>query len=232
MTTTQQIYVPPTLGPLLYTNDSGILQVGAGGVVTVNGGGAAPFDITALLDAGASYANTEMRQVAVTTPAAASAALIVHSVTASAGALTIAAQPDVMRQAFVRIDPGTSAITAGVVTVVYVANDGTTQTDVISLVTAASTVLSTNFSKGVLSVSSATIATNFVGGATPKIQIGTNANLAVPVNQNASNFSLVYEQDDTTVTLGSGAGYGIVTPVNAPNATHSYSFGYTFVAPV
>src|SRR5262245_21798238 len=89
----------------------------------------------------------------VSAPAAATAGRIVASVALTNTSLTIANNPDTMRKCQVRVDPGTVAITAGICTVTYAANDGTAaQVDALSLVTAASTLLTLPFTKGVLTV--------------------------------------------------------------------------------
>ena len=168
------------------------------------------------------------------TPAAASVGGIVNSVALANGALTIAANPDAMRQVFMRVDPGTTAITAGVCTVTYAANDGTlAQVDVLSLATALSTILSTNLSKGVLTVASAAV-TGLVGGTSPKIQLGTNAALAVPLPPGSVDVTILKEITDGTdnsSTLGTLNNAGIWTPHTVPNGTHTFGVNYSTLAP-
>jgi hypothetical protein len=168
------------------------------------------------------------------TPAAASAGGIVNSVALANGALTIAANPDAMRQVFMRVDPGTTAITAGVCTVTYAANDGTAaQVDVLSLATALSTILSTNLSKGALTVASAVVS-GLVGGTSPKIQLGTTAALAVPLPPGSVDVAILKEITDgvdNSATLGTLNNAGIWTPHTAPNATHTFGVNYSTLAP-
>jgi hypothetical protein len=149
------------------------------------------------------------------------------------GALTISANPDAMRQVFMRVDPGSPAITAGVCTVTYAANDGTTaQVDVLSLATAFNTVLSTNLSKGVLTVASAVVS-GLVGGGTPHIQLGTNAALAVPLPPGSVDVTILKEITDgadTSANLGTVNNVGIWTPHTVPNGTHTFGVNYSILA--
>jgi hypothetical protein len=168
------------------------------------------------------------------TPAVAAVGAIVTSVALANGALTIAANPDAMRQVFMRVDPGTTAITAGVCTVTYAANDGTAaQVDVLSLATALSTILSTNLSKGALTVASAAV-TGLVGGTSPKIQFGTTAALAVPLPPGSVDVAILKEITDgadTSATLGTLNNAGIWTPHTVPNGTHTFGVNYSTLAP-
>ena len=170
----------------------------------------------------------------VSAPAAATVGAIVASASLTNTTLTIAGNPDAMRGAQMRVDPGTSAITAGVCTVTYAANDGTAaQVDVLSLVTAASTLLTVPFTKGVLTVASA-IVTGLVGGHTPKIQIDTNATLAVPIPPGAVDVTILKEVTDgadSSANLGTLNNSGLWVPHTAPNATHTYGVAYSVIAP-
>jgi hypothetical protein len=171
---------------------------------------------------------------ATPTPAAPNVAAIVASVALANGALTIAANPDAMRQVFMRVDPGTTGITAGVCTVTYNANDGTAgQVDILQLATPLSTILSTNLTKGALTVASAVVS-GLVGGTTPKIQLGTNANLAVPLPPGSVDVTILKEITDGTdnsATLGTMNNAGIWTPHTVPNATHTFGVNYSTLAP-
>ena len=168
------------------------------------------------------------------TPAVGTVGAIVNSVALANGNLTVAANPDTMRQCRMRVDPGTTAITAGVCTVTYAANDGTAaQVDALSLVAAASTPISVPFTKGVLTVASAVVS-GLVGGASPKIQIDTTAALAVPVPPNAVDVTILKEVTagaDTSANLGTITNAGIWTPHSAPNASATYAVAYSSIAP-
>lgn len=183
------------------------------------------------------------RETVFYTPSFAPAIKTVGAVVASAAlsntTLTIASSgdiPDVMRKVQVRVDPGTSAITAGVCTVTYAANDGTAaQVDALSLVTAASTLLTVPLTKGACVVASAVV-TGLVGGTTPKIQLDTTADLAVPIPPGTVDATIIKEITDSadnsaTATLGTLTTAGIWTPHTAPNGTHTFGIAYATVSP-
>src|SRR5262249_36414245 len=89
----------------------------------------------------------------VSAPAAATAGRTAPQLALTNPPLTTANNPDTMRKCQVRVDPAPVAITAGICTVTYAANDGTAaQVDALSLVTGASTLLTVPFTKGVLTV--------------------------------------------------------------------------------
>jgi hypothetical protein len=163
----------------------------------------------------------------------ATAGYIVASAALANGSLTIAHQPDTIRQVALRVDPGTSAITAGTMTVAYVANDGSNpQTDVLSLVATASTPFTSFLSKGVMTLQTPVIA-GLVGGTSPKIQLDVNAALAVPVPPGSVDVTILKEVLDTAnvATLGTLTNPGIWTPNTAPNSTHTYGVAYTTISP-
>lgn len=187
-------------------------------------------DVSDALRAGWVFIAGVFRLQAVTTPAAAAVGAVVASAALSNGTLTVIAnKPDVMRQVKTRIDPGTSAITAGTVTNTYVANDGSVTVDVIAMAgIAASTPTTFASSKGVLSMTSSVVAA-LAGGTSPKVEISTTATLAVPVDPGTVDFAEVFEATDGTANaVGAVAAGGFITPTTAPNGTHSYSLGYTF----
>ena len=115
----------------------------------------------------------------------------------------------------------------------YAANDGTAaQVDALSLVTAASTVLTTYLTKGASEIASVVV-TNLAGGTSPKIQLDTTAALAIPVPPNAVDVTILKEIDagSDQSTLGTVTNAGIWTPTSAPNATVTYAVAYSSVAP-
>ena len=193
-------------------------------------------DIPFALQAGYVPVYKDSRQSApiVSTPAVATVGAIVASVALTNTSLTIAANPDTMRQVKMRVDPGTTAITAGVCTVTYAANDGTAaQVDVLSLVTPLSTLLTLFLSKGALTVASAVV-TGLVGGTSPKIQLDTTAVLAVPVAPGSVDVTITKEVTDgadNSSTLGTLTNAGIWTPHTAPNGTHTFGIAYQTTAP-
>lgn len=241
MTTTQttRMYAPTGVGGVIQA-PNGTYFVASDGSVTVNAA-----DVRYLTDLGFVFSTTEHRVFTFPgAPVASSATVTVTSTSLTAGSLTIAAQPDVCRQLQVRTDPGTTAITAGSLVMTYTANDGTTQVDTLSLITAASTTATLTTTKGVEVLSSAVIS-GVTGGTTPGIQIGTNNYLGVPVPPRFSNFTVTSEKKITPTagTLGltvpsndtvptalvtTGA---LILPTTAPNGTIGLSFGYNFTFP-
>lgn len=191
-----------------------------------------PNDVISALASGWAFFNSNFRFFTATAPAAASAVVTVASVALSNGALTIAAQPDVLRPLQFVVTPGASAITGGTLTLVYFANDGTTTTDVLPLAAAASTPATLNTSKGVLLLSSATVA-GLVGGTSPTIKGGTTAAISVPVDAGFSAFTVLRENvDSTNETVGTvAAASASITTTTAPNGTHSFSLGYLYTVP-
>lgn len=210
--------------PLAYSAQLGNqYTANAAGVIQV-----ASNDITAAVNAGWVFAFQEFRKETFTAPLVATVGKIVASAALTNGVLTIANQTDVSRPIAPRIDPGVSAITAGTLTLVYIANDGTTTTDTLTLVAALSTPVTLSSSKGVLSLTSATVA-GLVGGTSPKVQIDTNASLAVSLPPAALAFTETFEATDGVPnTLGTASSFGIVKPNTAPNGTHNYSLGYQY----
>jgi len=209
---------------------SGTVAANSDGTFTID-----PRDQAYALGAGYIPARREtVHYVPKTAPTILTVGQIVTSVALSNTSLTVANQPDVLRQCQVRVDPGTSAITAGVCTVTYGANDGTAaQVDALSLITAASTLLTVPFTKGVMTVASAVV-TGLVGGTSPKVQIDTTAALAVPIPPNCADVTIIKEITDSTdnsANLGTLTTAGIWTPHTAPNSTHTYGVAYATVSP-
>jgi hypothetical protein len=113
----------------------------------------------------------------------------------------------------------------------YNANDGTVlQTDTYSLVTALSTNISGNATKGVAHMTSMAI-TGLVGGNSPTIRIGTTAALAVPILAGTQDSAILGEALDAagvaTANAGTLTNAGIYTPNTAPTASHTYQVNYS-----
>lgn len=172
------------------------------------------------------------KHATIAAPAAASATGIVSNTAVVNGSLTIAAQPGVARPLAIVIAPGSPGITAGSLALDYVANDGTDTVETFSLIGAANSTPTT--SKGVMHVNSAVIS-GAVGGTTPTIQIGTNANLSVPMPENCVATTILKEGlDGADVAVGSKGTLttkGVYHPNTAPNGTHNYDVDYTVLAP-
>jgi hypothetical protein len=148
--------------------------------------------------------------------------------------MAIAAQPDVMRQAALVVTSASPGPTAGTVAITYIANDGTTQTDTLSLITVGATPTTQVLSKGVQHIASATIA-GLVGGTAPVwLELGSTAVISVPVDPGAVDVVFTKETIDTgneAIGTVSTATLASIAPTTVPNATHTYSFGYTFTSP-
>ena len=164
-------------------------------------------------------------------PLAANADKLFSSAAASNGSMAIANQPDYPRQIQWVFFPGTSLTSAGTLTLYYNANDGTVlQTDSFALVTAASTNISGQATKGVARMTSMAI-TGLVGGNSPTIRIGTTAALAVPVLAGTQDIAILGEALDAAGVAVANAGTltnaGIYTPNTAPTASHTYQVNYS-----
>lgn len=216
------------LGGVIQLPWTGSVRVPANGRVSVD-----QRDVPVALALGMNYVRTQSRFQAIAgTPNAAVAGQIVASTALANGTLTIANQPDVPRMCAVRVDPGTTAITAGNLAFAYVANDGATHTDNISLAAAASTAVTTSFTYGVVLANSA-IVTELTGGASPKIQINDTNALALQVDPGFTDFAVIRaEADDTNETIGTvSSSAASITPNTAPNGTHTFGFYYNYSAP-
>lgn len=179
-------------------------------------------------------------------PAALNSTITVASATMTAGTLTIGAQPDVPRQlAAIATPQSGSTMTAGLLTLVYTANDSTTQTDALNFCASGAisgaTTLTT--SKGVERVTSATVS-GVVGGGTATIQVGTNAYIALPLEPGFTSWGIIKEtkMTPTNGTLGlmvpadetistTMISTGLISPTTAVDGTHQFSFGYTYTMP-
>lgn len=193
-----------------------------------------PRDTMYAFGAGYVPARTENRfYYTPTAPATASNGLLFNSAALANGTLAVAANVDVMRPVQALVLPGTTAITAGNLALTYDANDGTaSQVDNLSLITALSTTLTLNSSKGVLRMRSQ-IVTGLTGGTSPTILIGTTAAIAVPVPPGAQDATIISEFLDGAIVTVANAGtltLPAYTPHTAPNATHNFGVEYTTVA--
>ncbi len=210
----------------------GTYQAGADGTATVDTRDAIP------LIAGGEAQWLTNRSAFYTTPeavAAASSGRILSSGSLSNGTLSISNQPDVMRQVNFVWGTGTAAISAGSISIPYTANDGRALTEVVALALAASSIGTHPLSRGVISVGSP-IVTGLVGGTSPFRHMDTTAYIAVPVDPSAQDYVTIAEAADGALETGGWAdsttSIGCVSPLTAPNATHTYSLFYSFVAPV
>lgn len=192
-------------------------------------------DAPGLLVMGMSYVRAVTQSYTLPlAPAAASVGGIVASGALSNGTVSLTANPDCARQVNVECGTGTTAITAGTVAVTYIGNDGVSGTDTLSLVCALSSAVTQSLSRGVVTISSITVA-GLTGGTSPWLRLSTTASVSLPVTANAVDFNVRREYDSgATVAVGtvSSVTLGTVAPTNAPNGTRTYSFVYSFVGPV
>jgi hypothetical protein len=191
-------------------------------------------DAPPLLQQGMAYVTVSTEQYTTPLPPpAAAVGAIVASVGLSNGTLTIASSPSIPRPVAVVVGTGTTAITAGNVTVTYVGNDGQTDVDVFSLACAASSTTTQLLSRGVDTITSAVV-TGLTGGTSPFIHLDTTAALSLPVAPGAIDFAVQREYDGgATVAVGTvlSTPIGSITTTTAPNGTLNYSFVYVFTAP-
>lgn len=201
-----------------------------------------PRDTVFAFGAGYVPARTDSRfYYTPTAPTLANVNLCFSSAGLSNGTLAVAANVDSMRPVTAIVIPGTTAITAGVLTLTYAANDGTAaQVDALNLATPLSTTLTISTTKGVLRLASQ-IVTGLTGGTSPTIQIGTSAAIAVPVPPGAQDAAIVSEFLDGAIVTAANAGtltssgtsaspLGVYTPHTAPNSTHNFGVAYTTVS--
>jgi len=190
-------------------------------------------DAPAMLVLGMTYVNLITDHLNLTVaPAAATIGAIVASGALSNGNVAVTANPDVPRVVNVEVGAGTSAITAGTVSVTYMGNDGVSATEALSLVTPANASTTQALSRGVVTISNITVA-GLTGGASPWLRMSTTSALSMPVAKGAVDFSVIREWDsNATAAVGTlSPVLASITPTNPPNATRTYSFIYTYVMP-
>ena len=214
----------------LVQGNYGTYQAASDGTWTVD-----TRDAPALLTQGFAYVNHLSKAFTLPlAPAAATVATIVASGALSNGSVSVAANPDTMRQVTFEVGTGTTAITGGTATVTYIGNDGQSGSDVFPLNCTASTSVTQYLSRGVQTISAVTIA-GLAGGTSPWRRMSTTTAVSVPVDPGAVDFTVTREYDaGATIAVGAlvAASLGTITPTTAPNATVTYSFDYNFVAPV
>lgn len=217
-----------SIGGLIQLNYTGPVTVPSDGIITIDS-----RDGPQVLRMGGTYLTNATRQAIVGAAIAGAAGKIVASAGLSNSSYVIANQPDFPRLLSVRVDPGTSAITAGQAVVSYIANDGSNpQLDTISFATGAGTVFSTNLSKGAVFVNSLVVS-GLVGGTSPGIQMDTLNFLAAIVDNGFVDFSVLNLTVDAARSgvASTIASSGVFLPSTIPNSTHTYNAVVTFFAP-
>lgn len=217
-----------SVGGTIFLPFTGPVTVPSDGIITVD-----QRDAIDVLRMGGMYIQTQVKSQYSGAPAAGAAGTFVASTALSNGTLTVAAQPDAPRLASIRIDPGTVAVSAGNVAVNYIGNDGQTITDNVSAVTAASTIVSTNTSRGVVHINSVVV-TGVSGGASPGIQMDSLNALAMIVAPGFVDFTaLKLTVDNANSGIASTqSSAACITPSTAPNATHTYNMVASYNAPL
>lgn len=227
MTATVRLSASALGSGVIQTINSGAVVPAADGTITVNA-----LDVPSLLAAGCEYIIQSTESQRVSAPRAQSAGRIVASTALANGTIAIANQPDSPRQCDLYVEPGGGTITAGNAALVYIANDGTTQTDNFSLINTSTVAWSSRTSKGVLHVNSITISA-LAGGTSPQVQVNDTNALSMMVNPGFIDFTVLKENVDAANeavgTVASSA--ASVVPTTTPNATHNYDFFYSFNAP-
>jgi hypothetical protein len=206
----------------------GTYQSGSDGTFTVD-----VRDAPAMLVLGMTYVNLVTDHMNLSfAPAAATIGAIVASGALSNGTVAVTANPDVPRVVNVEVGAGTSAITAGTVSVTYTGNDGVKATEALSLVTAANASTTQALSRGVVTISSITVS-GLAGGASPWLRMSTTSALSMPVAKGTVDFAVIREWDaNVTAAIGTlSPVLASISPTNPPNATRTYSFIYTYVTP-
>lgn len=160
-------------------------------------------------------------------PDAADLVSVVADVLLANGALTIAAQPTQPCKLQVRITDGNGSITAGTLTLVGVNAKGQAVTQVINLAGGTRTVTT---DEAYARLTSGTVAALAGHGAGDNVGIGQSAALGLPLPPNATGLVVFRAEVDGAVeAVGTvDATAGTIIPTTAPNATHTYTFWFTY----
>jgi len=210
----------------------GVYQPGTDGFYTVD-----TRDVPQLLEAGLVFlSNPGASYTTPITPRAGTSGRIIASATMSNGALSIANQPDIGRQLNVVLgNPTTPGISAGSVTLGYLASDGQVHSDVYSLPavpTPGTITLST--SRPVVKLNTAFVSA-LAGGASPNVRVDDANLFGLPSDANAQDFVVNQEFDGGTNQTSPGTAstscIGAASVVNTPTGSSTLSFLYSYVAP-
>lgn len=209
-------------------------EVKSGTVYTADSNGliqnALVGDITNLMNSGCTPTSLKARLMQFGAVVTASLTVLIANVAATNIALTIAAQPDVMRQGVFTFAPGAANVTAGNLAVVYKDQNGQTVTDNFSLITLSGVSLTLKTTRAVSVLTSATI-TGITGGSSPTIQGGTNTVLGLTGEPASLGFVVFKETQNSTdvATLGTvDAANGLYTLTTAPNSSKLLAVFYTY----
>lgn len=235
------IKLKPPIGVTSIVGKSGaVYTAGADGSYTVDNN-----DVSGLLAAGCTFWLAKTKQFFVEAALPADLVSIKAAATPANGAITIAAQPVHARKLQVRVVIGTTtttAITAGTLTLVYIDQDGTQITEVISLIATASTTILTKYA--VSRLVSGTVAAYAANGSGTgnTLGIGVSNDFGIPTENggaNILNFSClkvtkatkvlgtsITAADDVAATATVDATARTIAPTTAPAANGLVDFAF------
>jgi hypothetical protein len=222
---------------------NGIVQGRSGAVYTVASDGTisnvAASDALGLLEAGWRVYTASVRKIFIGSPLPADLISTSAAAIATNRALTIAAQPPQARKLQIR-QVIVTAITAGVLTLIGLDQDGNAITEVVSLIAPATQTLKT--ANAYANLTSATVS-GLVGGGDGTLGIGLSNDFGVPTGKVPVNFALLKSTkitkvlgtsnvaaDDvaSTATIDTVARTIAPTTVPAANGLVDYEFTYAF----
>jgi hypothetical protein len=187
-----------TLKLIAPAGQGGIVQGRSGTSYTIGSDGTIsnvqPSDVAPLLDAGYSLYGLNVNKASFNSPLPADLVSVVNAATPANGAIVIAAQPPHARKLQYRIvlgTPGTTNITAGTMTAVYLDQDGNQITEVVAL--------------NQFGAVSGTAKSKF---ACSKFISGTIAGYAANGSGTGNTFGIGVSNDFGVSTLQAGAGFG------------------------
>lgn len=216
--------------------------IGSDGTIT----GVVQGDVLSLLSAGWRVLLNSVRRLSISSPLPADLTTTVNAVTPSNVALTIAAQPPQPRKLQVRVVIGTTtttAITAGVLTLVGVDQDGNALNEVISLIANASVTLKT--ANAYAKLTSATVSGYVASGSGTgnTIGLGPSNDFGVPTAPGAVDLAIIkatkitkvlgtsnVAADDVAATATVDTVARTIAPTTAPaaNGLVDYELTYAF----
>lgn len=172
-------------------NGNGVnYTIGADGTIT----GVASQDVLALLRAGFRFVSGFMAKALFLAPLPADLVSIVAAITPANGALTIAAQPPHARKLQIRVVVGTTtttAITAGILAIVGVDQDGNAVSESIAIACASSTTFKSKWAySAITSFTLSNYAANGSGTGNT-LGVGLSNDFGVPTAPNVVDFALI-----------------------------------------
>jgi hypothetical protein len=210
MTTVKMVAPPGVTGQV--TGNGTSYTIASDGSVSVDSS-----MVPALLSAGFQFFRLAVEHMTLRAPAAADLISIKAAATPANGAITIAAQPDYARKLQVRVVIGTSpttAITAGILTLVGVDQDGNAITEDVSLVTTTSVTLKTKYAYAELT--SGTVAGYVASGSGTGNTLGLGVANDLGVTSGAGASSLTCVKAMKAISTFTGSGTAVTTVAVVP----------------